>query len=938
MVARLLGIRPEDRRDATVAFLTLLGVMTAHAILETSRDALFLSRMPARDLPWAYILIAALSLVVAEASRRVRALLPGRLTLCLALLVGALGTAAFHVLVRRPSSAGMLLALYVWTGLLATSVVVELWLVVARILDFGQAKRVFAVVGAGGLAGAVLGSAISGGLLMMMGPRALLLVAASILLVTAPAPLFFSSARAQAGAARRSPAPASSWLSMVRSDPYLRRLLIVALSSSMLVTTVDYVFKATASVDLAPDQLGPFFARFYGAMNAIALVVQLLVAPRLLRRLGVNGSLLLLPGFLLAGSIAFVLSAGLGAALLVRGADGALRHSLNRTGTEILYVPLPPSVRERFKGFVEAVGQRGGQGLVSIGLLALTRVGVRPADLGVALVVLAAVWLAAMSGIKPHYVELFRKNLREGGLETHYEAAELDLHSFEALIAALSSHNDHEVLASLDLLASYGKTNLVPALILYHPSTDVVLRAFDLFAGSERPDVDRLTERLMSHEDERIRATALRYSAARAGDSLLHTMREDPSPFVRITALVELIRRGEIAAQKSHTLLTKVIEQGTADDRRALAFAARDLPRDRYSWVLVKLAMVNEPGLASEVVRAMAAAPDLEYVPTLVRLLAVRDSREDARAGIIALGDAALAPLAAALEDTSLPVSVRRHLPRTIARFGGQEALKTLVDRFAIEPDETVGSTLVRALDRMRADDPNLVVDRRALLGEARRCLERAVNLLYFRVVVQRASLELAEAHTPASEILGALLSDKEAGALERVFRILKVIDPLEDFESLFSGLRSRDRRLRETGRELVIHVVPDPLRSGILAMLGDGQPEARLRDAVRFHDPPLRLRLDRAVARLSIQDAAQRAEGQREFESVYVDSLRAMLLDPSDALRGVASYCIAELGLDELAPEMRSAQAKGDSALGELSEEAMDMFERQQEGVVRAG
>jgi HEAT repeat protein len=321
-----------------------------------------------------------------------------------------------------------------------------------------------------------------------------------------------------------------------------------------------------------------------------------------------------------------------------------------------------------------------------------------------------------------------------------------------------------------------------------------------------------------------------------------------------------------------------------------------------------------------------------------VRLLAFRESREDARSGIIALGEAALEPLASALEDTSLPIAVRRHLPRTIARFGSREALHILMERFAVEPDETVGQSLVRALDRMRADDPTLPVDRRALLGEARRSMERAVNLLSLRVIAQRAMLELPDANTPATEILAALLSDKEAGALERVFRILKVIDPLEDFESLFSGLRSRDRRLRETGRELVTHVVADPLRSGILAMLGDGSPEARLRDAVRFHDPPFRARVDRAIGKLSVLDSVQRNEGQREFETIYVESLRAMLLDPSDAVRGVASYCIAELGLDELATELRSAHVGGDGALAELTEEAMGLFDRQHEEVVRAG
>jgi AAA family ATP:ADP antiporter len=418
VIGRLIGIRPEDRRDAAVAFLTLFGVMTAHAVLETTRDALFLSKLPARDLPWAYIAIAGLSLGAAAFGRKFGRLIPRRLTLTLTLLFGGAITAAFHFLTASPTSS-TLLALYVWTGVLATVVVVDLWLLAGQVLDFGQAKRVFAVVGAGGLSGAIVGAGLAGTLLLSLPPRALLLVAGGILAVTAILPFFFSRSRAPSHSRRRHGKDSLSWLGLIPKDPYLGRLLWVALASSMLFTGVDFVFKATASVDLAPDQLGPFFARYYASIGCIALLVQLFLAPRLFRRFGVTGSLALLPILLLGGSLGFVFSGGLGAAIVLRGTDGALRHSMHRTGTEILYVPLVQSIRERFKSFVEAVGQRGGQGLASVLLLVATRGGLRLSEIGLGLVVLAGLWLAGAVGIRPHYVDLFRKNLREGALETH---------------------------------------------------------------------------------------------------------------------------------------------------------------------------------------------------------------------------------------------------------------------------------------------------------------------------------------------------------------------------------------------------------------------------------------------------------------------------------------------------------------------------------------
>ncbi len=937
MLARALGIRDEDRRDATVAFLTLLGVMTAHALLETARDALFLSKLPARDLPWAYIAIAVLSFGVATASRAVRGRVPRRVTLMLSLLLGGGVTVLFHFLVDS-RSAPTVFAFYVWTGLLATVVVVEFWLLVAEALDVGQAKRVFAIIGAGGLSGAVLGAALASALLVVLRPSSLLLVAGGVLAITAICPLFFAPGK-PAGAKRGAVQPAS-WTVLLRREPYLRRLLWVVFASSMVLTGVDYVFKAIASVELAPDQLAPFFARFYAIIGSVALGVQLFMAPRLLRTLGVNGSLLLLPALLLIGSGGFVLTGGLGAALLMRGADGALRHSLHRTGTEILFVPLPPAVRDRYKGFIEAIGQRGGQGMASVLLLGAAATGVRPVDIGVALIVFAGVWLAATSSIKPHYLELFRRNLREGMLETHVEVPDLDLNSLEALIGALSSHNDHEVTAALDLLASYKKTNLVPALILYHPSPDVVLHAFAHFAGAGRSDADRLIDRLISHDDERIRAAALRHTASRAGTTLLGTLSRDPSPLVRTTAVVELIRRGAIDEWKGGDVLRGIIDGGSPELRRALAFASRELPSGRYSWALIRLAFIPEPGLAVEVARSMAAAPDVEFVPTLARLLAVRDCREDARGALFALGEAALGALDGALTDTTLSRAVRRHLPRTIAHLGGALASQILERRLAVEPDEVVELNIVRALGRMRALDPGLAVDTDALFGEARRTLARGVTLLFWQVVSDRFCREHPQARSAAAEMLMALLADKESRAIERVFRILEVIDPSEEFEVLLAGLKSTDARRRENGRELLSHVVPEPLRSGILAMLGDGPVDARLRQAVRFHDPGGRSRPDRTALLLgdALLDRGDHAAAVGDLDGIHVECLRAMLLDPSDAVRSVASYRIAELGLGELETELRTAAAPRDGALAELSDRAVELLERATTEVSRAG
>ena len=59
MLRRLLDVRPEERRPTAIAFLVLFGILAAHTILETARDALFLARLPPSQLPWMYLAMAA---------------------------------------------------------------------------------------------------------------------------------------------------------------------------------------------------------------------------------------------------------------------------------------------------------------------------------------------------------------------------------------------------------------------------------------------------------------------------------------------------------------------------------------------------------------------------------------------------------------------------------------------------------------------------------------------------------------------------------------------------------------------------------------------------------------------------------------------------------------------------------------------------------------
>ncbi len=903
-MAQLLDVRPEDRRNTTAAFLTLFGMMTAHAMLETARDALFLSSLPASDLPWAYLAIAGLAVGVTRINNHCGEACRPRQLLSASLVIAAVATAGMWLLTGVAGTASLYI-FYVFTGLIATLVVVQFWLLLSDSFTVAQAKRVYALIGAGGLLGATAGSALAGGLLAVVNPRGLVLIGAGVFALTAIGPSFIAGTANDDAPIRRRPADEASTRGGLAflTHPYLRLLTLIVVTTTVTVTAVDYVFKSVVAAEVEPARLGTFFAQYYAGLNALALVVQLFFASWLLRIAGVSRTLGIMPLLIFGSAVGFLAAPTLVLALLLRGTDGSLRHSVNRTSSELLYVPLPADLRHRFKGFIDVVGQRGGQALASLAILAAVAAGASTGHIAAGVAALACVWLLAILGIKPHYLELFRQQLRGGSVDVRVELPELDLHQLETLMAALNSEDDQQVIGALDMLHAHGKVNLIPALILYHPSRDVVLRALELFAEARRTDFSPVALRLMYGDDNAVRAAALRAkSAVHPEEDRLRQFLTDDSKRVRATAMVAIITSGFATPDEAEAGLREIIEHGDARDRIALAQAVRYQPDERLSWVLIELGRGSDPVLLSEVAWAIAAQPHLKYLNTLLRMLSMRRVRPAAREAILAIGPRALDFLDGALSDPGLDTGIRRHVPRSISKFNSQKAARILLAHLPVEPDGMTRFKILRGLGRMQSDNPRLTLDRAILRDVAETTLARIITVISWRRSIER-ELELHSARrTPGAELLVSLFAEKQENATERLFRLLGLLNPKEDFQLIYVGLTSANAKARASSYELLEHLLEPRMREAVLALVDDVPDEVKLARARDFHDPP---------------------------ELGYAELLRTMLTDPSEPVRCIAAYHIGEIGLDELRPQLAAVRPERASYLREVVEHALGLLSR---------
>jgi hypothetical protein len=187
------------------------------------------------------------------------------------------------------------------------------------------------------------------------------------------------------------------------------------------------------------DDLTRFFGLLAALLSSLSFLLQMLGTPRLLQRFGIGAGLRVLPvGFLAGGSALLATSClslpPLWAAAAAMMLSEGFRFSVDRASVELLYVPIPRTVKDQAKPFVDTVVDRFAGALAGLLWLFLTwafRID-QPSHLpyaSIVTVVVSLVWLAAIRRSRRGYVDAYRRMLAPSGPAPdvqHTRTCELD--------------------------------------------------------------------------------------------------------------------------------------------------------------------------------------------------------------------------------------------------------------------------------------------------------------------------------------------------------------------------------------------------------------------------------------------------------------------------------------------------------------------------------
>jgi len=823
-------------------------ILVTYYFLKPARDSLFLVKVSPEMLPLVFIVTALVTApVVTLYSRASRTLKLNRLII-LTIGIIIVNLVALRWLVQINQS-WVYYLFYTWVSIYGALTTSQFWLLANAVYDSSQAKRLFTLLGLGGILGAFTGGEVTNLFVKTFGVSTenLLFFCVGLLIISAVLVVIIwsiSKKHEDRIVTRRSKQKEASQEKLVQvfktiyRSKHLRLTVGIIAMTMMVASFVDFQFKTVSyNAFSEKEELTAFLGTFYGRLSLVSFVLQMLFAYRFIRLLGVGGVIMFLPISLVIGSTAMLIYPGLIAGVLLRGADGALKYSLDKTGRELLFLPIPLEVKKRTKIFIDMFVDRWFRGLAGALLLLCTLVlGLSIRQISIVVLAFLVVWLVLTFLMRKEYVNSFRQAIAKRRIDT----GEIQMHindeeTVNTLILSLGSTNDRQVVYALEMLKSAKDVELIWPVkpLLKHSNTDIRLKALEvLHIHGDRTLLGDI-EQMLRDDNPAILREAIHFICLHSDEgetTVLTNYLNQPDSILRNASLACIAEHGEATHYElvNEIIIKSIIDDNASDAEEGRLQLARILGKANnrdLNHYLEKFLDDDSIRVAREAIGGIGRIHDRKYVPWLIDKLADKDYRRETRTALSRFGVSILGTLSDYLRDGQVDLMIRKNIPSVMAQIPDQSTVETLV-RIMNKIDPALKYYVVKALNKLHAQHASLKF-KHELIGPV--LLLETKN--YYEI------LQLLQVHKGFDKgdgfgLLEKALIEKQGQNLELIFRLLGLVYPSKDIYNAYSGITSGQKTLYANSLEFLDNLLHSDIKKYVFPILDDITPEIVLQKA----------------------------------------------------------------------------------------------------------
>jgi HEAT repeat protein len=286
-----------------------------------------------------------------------------------------------------------------------------------------------------------------------------------------------------------------------------------------------------------------------------------------------------------------------------------------------------------------------------------------------------------------------------------------------------------------------------------------------------------------------------------------------------------------------------MVREDGAQGQRTRLEAARlisSLP-DQFEGQLQQLLHDPDPEVVRSAIGAVGTLRKRKSVPFVIEHLGDAEQRDDAIDALLRFEESIVGTLRDYLADSSVSIEVRREIPSVLVRVRTPEAMHVLAAN-VLQSDNVLRYRIIAALNKLRERHRTVDVD--TTLVETVLAAEIMGHYRSYQI--------LASANGAPTDPLKQSMAED----LERIFRLMKILSPEHDLQSVYLSLQSKNPVTHANALEFLDNTLRPQLRSLLVPLIdGDVSESERVHLADRLLGVTVKTQKEAVTALMSADD-----------------------------------------------------------------------------------